>query len=115
MVRVKSVFCPEMARVGLEPPFASLANAATCGWATQLLTRISSRFESKAMVCGLPIIGEGASRGPLRITRFGVTLPDASMGNTVAEWLPKFDTHSSLFLRSTAIPVGFLIIVLVPF
>src|SRR3970040_2093328 len=100
-----------MDRVALAPPFASLGNAATCGWPTQLETRISARLVSSAMVCGLLSMGEGASTGPLRITRLGVALPEASIGNTVAAWLPKLATHSSLFFRSTAIPVGFLIIV----
>src|SRR2546425_8657195 len=54
-------------------------------------------------------MGDGALAGPLRITRFGTGSPAASIGKTVAEWLPKFVTHSSLFFRSRATPVGFLI------
>src|SRR5579864_5334632 len=114
MVRVIRVFCPAMDRVAFAVPFANLANAAICGWATQLETRISSRFVSYAIVCGLPIIGAGLSAGALRMTRNGGTSPAAVRLNTVAAWFPKFAIHSSSFFGSYAIPVGFLIIVLGP-
>src|ERR1041385_6703539 len=109
MVRVNKVFCPAMALTGFAPPFANLANAAICGWPTQFETRSWSRLLSYATVCGLLNIGDGSSAGPLRITRLGTGSPDASTGYTVAEWLPKLETQSSLFFRSNATPVGFLI------
>ena len=43
----------------------------------------------------------------LRITRNGAASPLAISGYTVAEELPRFETHTSLFLRSSATPVGF--------
>ena len=40
--------------------------------------------------------------------RNGATSPDAVRLNTVAEWFPKFATHSSLFFLSRKMPVGLL-------
>ena len=46
MVRANRVDCPAMVRFGGAGPFASLANAAICGCATQFGTRICSRLLS---------------------------------------------------------------------
>ena len=42
----------------------------------------------------------------LRMIRSGATSPSAISGYTVAEEFPRFDTHTSLFFRSSATPVG---------
>src|SRR5207302_6587269 len=106
MVLLIRVLCPSSARTGGVFSFANLANAAICGWATQLGTRISSRLLSYATACVLPNLKEILPFGALRMVRSGRASPLAVNEYTVAEELPRLDAQSSLFLVSTNIPVG---------
>src|SRR5207237_7563880 len=106
MVLLMRVLCPSSARTGGVFSFASLANAAICGWATQFGTRICSRLLSYATACVLPNLNDTFPFGALRIVRNGRASPLAVNGYTVADELPRFVAHSSLFLVSPNIPVG---------
>src|SRR5436309_802297 len=106
MVLLIIVFCPSSTRTGGVFSFASLANAAICGWATQFGTRICSRLLSYATACVLPNLSETLPFGALRMVRIGRASPFAVNGYTVADELPRLVAHNSLFLVSTKIPVG---------
>src|ERR1700704_27013 len=101
MVRLIWVFWPSSALVGNVFSFANLAKAAICGWFTQFGTRYSSRLLSYATACGLPNFTDVLPAGALRIVRSGATSPLAESGYAVADELPRFDTHNSLFFEST--------------
>jgi len=116
MTQVRDIFvaAPVITRSGAMVPFATRANAAIRGWATQLGTRICWRLESYATACGFPNPGLGVPAGAVRMIRLGETLPLALRSNTSAVWSMKFDTHNSLLTGSSATPIGRLIPVFGP-
>src|SRR5438093_4913071 len=114
MVRDNLLAWPYTVRAGAWPPFANLANAAICGWATQFGTRIWSRFVSYPTAPGFPILSATWLAGPARIIRECLTLPLAVTGKNSTACVPMLATEISAFLTSSAMPGGFLMPVLGP-
>src|SRR5580704_1363722 len=106
IVLPRSDFCPSIdLRYGVFS-VADLAKTAICGWFTQFGTRISWRTGSYVTADVLPKFTPRLLSSALRMIRSGAASPSAISGYTVAEEFPRFETQTSLFLRSKATPVG---------